>query len=108
VPSCWEGERLKARLTPSLALRMLKKPSPRAMKLAMAAELPEWKTCVCCGQTFERPTHTQDDRRQLRSPGQWRRQRFCSAACTRQYRLEGPVREVLPPYLAVLEPETEP
>jgi hypothetical protein len=78
------------------------------MKLANAPELPEWKTCVCCGQTFERPTHTRDDRRQLRSPGQWRRQRFCSTECVREYRLQGPFKESLPPYLAALEPETEP
>ena len=74
----------------------------------MAAELPEEKLCVCCGMPFERPEFTKDGRRHLRPPQQWRRQRFCSAACTRQYRLEGPFKESLPPHLQVLEPEPEP
>jgi hypothetical protein len=64
----------------------------------------ESKTCVCCGFEFERATHTRAGKRQLRQPMQWKRQRFCSAACTRQYRLEGSFRESLPSYLAELEP----
>ena len=50
----------------------------------------ESKICACCGFEFERPTHTKAGRRQLRQPMQWKRQRFCSAACVRHYRLEGP------------------
>jgi hypothetical protein len=98
---------LRRRLTPSLAMRMLKRPTPRAMKLGMAAELPEEKLCVCCGGPFGRPEFTKDGRRALRPPQQWRRQRFCSAECTRQYRLQGPFKESLPPYLACLEPPPE-
>ena len=66
----------------------------------------ESKICVCCGFEFERATHTKAGKRQLRQPMQWKRQRFCSAACTREYRLNGPFRESLPSYLQALEPET--
>jgi hypothetical protein len=68
------------------------------------ALLPQEKICVCCGAPFERPTHTRDGRRALRQPQQWRRQRFCSTECVRHYRLQGPITETLPPYLAALEP----
>jgi hypothetical protein len=64
----------------------------------------ESKICDCCGFEFDRPTHTRAGKRQLCQPMQWKRQRFCSAACTRQYRLEGPIRESLPSHLAELEP----
>jgi hypothetical protein len=66
--------------------------------------LPEEKICACCGLPFRRPTHTKDGLRALRWPGAWKRQRFCSAACTREYRLSGPFREWLPEHLAALEP----
>jgi hypothetical protein len=76
------------------------------MKLAMAAELPVEKLCVCCGLPFERPEYTSDGRRYLRQPQQWRRQRFCGVPCLRHYRLFGPIKESLPAHLACLEPET--
>jgi hypothetical protein len=99
-----EGAMKEKRLTPSLMLRMLKKPTTRTMKLAMSPELPETKVCHCCGAEFPRPTHTRDGRRALRWPGAWKRQRFCSTECVRHYRLEGPVKEWLPPFLQALEP----
>jgi hypothetical protein len=72
--------------------------------------LPAIKICALCGAEFARPTHTKDGRRQLRWPGAWRRQRFCSVACVKQYRLQGPnawrdrPETVLPNYLRELEP----
>lgn len=91
---------MKSRWTPSLAARMLKKPSPRAMKLAMRPETPETKLCHCCGEVFQRRASNG----RLCEPGAWKRRRFCSPQCVRQYRLEGPFRESLPGYLACLEP----
>ena len=74
------------------------------MKLAMASELPETKVCHYCGVEFPRPAFTKDGRRALRWPGAWKRRRFCSVTRVREYRLEGPITESLPSYLAKLEP----
>lgn len=90
----------------ALRLRLTKPPSPRAMKLA--SELPETKVCHYCGVEFPDPAFTKDGRRALRWPGAWKRQRFCSVTCVREYRLGGPFREWLPEHLAALEPNTEP
>ena len=87
-------------------MRMCKRPTARAIKLANAPELPVEKVCVCCGMAFERPEFTKDGRRHLRPPQQWRRQRFCSPQCVKEYRLHGTFKESLPSYLACLEPET--
>jgi hypothetical protein len=86
-------------LTSALTMRMVDR------RCLGTAFLPQEKICVCCGTPFKRPEFTRDGRRALHQPQQWRRQRFCSTECVRHYRLQGPIIETLPPYLAVLEPE---
>jgi hypothetical protein len=71
------------------------------------ALLPQEKPCACCGGPFGRPEFTRDGRGALRQP-QCGDGRSFARECVRRSRLEGPVREVLPQYLAVLEPEPEP
>jgi hypothetical protein len=56
---------------------------------------------------YQRETVGEDGRRTLRRPSAWRRQRFCSIACVKQYRLQGPQAwrgTALPGYLQSLEP----